>query len=173
MEQIFEILKLLIPATLVFFTAFYVLKQFFENEQKKRNLEARQASSKAVTPVRLQAYERMVLYLERITPDHLLMRVYKKGMSAKLLHTEMIQAIREEFEHNLAQQIYISKPSWELVKTTKEEVIKLVNLAHNQMEDDSSGLEMSKMLIKMSSELDKVPTHVAIDYIKNEVKQFF
>lgn len=173
MEHFFEILKLILPALIVFLTSFYMLKKFFDNEDKKRIAELKHESHKFLTPIRLQAYERMIIFLERISPESLLMRVHKPGMSARLFQTELLQTIRTEYEHNISQQIYISNAGWDLVKRSKEETIKLINIGASKVNDDASGLDFSKAIFKIISELGKIPTQVAIDYLKKEIRQSF
>lgn len=172
-REFFDIFQYTFPSLIVFFTAYYVLRQFFQNEHRQRMLDIKNAHAKAITPVRLQAYERFVIYMERITPDNMIMRLHKGGMSARKLHTDMVQSMRSEFEHNMAQQIYISKPAWEMIKTAKEETIKLANLANSKVRDDATGLELSKVMLNMSSQMDKHPTQIAIDYLKKEIKLTF
>jgi hypothetical protein len=94
-------------------------------------------------------------------------------MSARLLHTEMLKGIRTEFEHNIAQQIYMSNASWELVKSAKEETIKLVNAAFNKVGENGVGIDMCKILLEITMNVDKLPTQIAVDYLKKEIRQSF
>ncbi|MEM9024309.1 MAG: hypothetical protein AAGB22_11235, partial [Bacteroidota bacterium] len=71
LELVLEILKFIIPAVVVFLTAFYILKQFFENEHRRRVAEAQHSNNKTTLPIRLQAYERCALFLERVSPESL------------------------------------------------------------------------------------------------------
>jgi hypothetical protein len=125
------------------------------------------------TPIRLQAYERLTLFLERITPGNLISRVHKSGMSAKLLQAELLKAIRTEYEHNLAQQIYISPGAWELIKNAKEETIKLINTAAINVSDEASGVDLGKLVLEVSMSIEKMPTQIALDYLKQESRQLF
>ncbi|MGD1845215.1 MAG: hypothetical protein ACFB10_07465 [Salibacteraceae bacterium] len=173
MEILSNLILIIVPSGVVFLTTFYILKKFFENEEKKRMVELSKVNSATLTPIRLQSYERLVLYMERITPDNLVMRTYRKGMNAQKLREDLLATIRTEFEHNLSQQIYVSKAGWELVKAAKEEVIQLINVAATKVQENDSGIELSKVVVTMTSHLDRVPTQVAIDYLKKEVGQSF
>src|SRR5664279_4859418 len=106
METLSDILKITIPALIVFFTAWLVLKNMIKNDQDKRRQELILQNSRVVTPIKLQAYERIILFLERISLESLLIRVSSPEMSAVQLHSAMLSALRSEFEHNLSQQIY-------------------------------------------------------------------
>ncbi len=173
MDYVFDILKLVLPAGLVFLTAFYAIKKFLEHDQQKRSLEFRKAGQKAVTPIRLQAYERVVMFLERIAPEALLSRVNKQGMDAKDLQMSLINTINNEFNHNLSQQLYMSNEAWVRVKSGKEEMIKMINIASNKMKEDSSGLELAKMIFQITIQVGKLPIQDAVDYLKAELRQSF
>ncbi len=114
MNTFLDVLKYTIPSLIVFATAYFILKTFIESEEKKRTLEIRTKNQKLITPIRLQAYERLTLFLERISPNSVILRVQKPNMTASQLQREMLNIIRTEFEHNLSQQIYISKQAWEV-----------------------------------------------------------
>ena len=100
-----DILKITIPALIVFFMAWVLLRNMLKNDQDKRRQELLLQNSRTVTPIKLQAYERIVLFLERISLESLLVRVSTPEMSAQQLHSAMLNAKRSEFEHNLSQQI--------------------------------------------------------------------
>jgi hypothetical protein len=173
LKDIMEIIKIVIPSIVVFVTAFYIMKKFFENEDKKRQVESKMQNHNLITPIRLQAYERMILFLERISPESLVMRVHKQGMNGRKLQQELLQNIRTEFEHNIAQQIYVSNSGWELVKRAKEETIKIVNIASSKINDSSSSIDLSKAIFDIVSGLEKIPTQIAIEYLKKEIRQSF
>jgi hypothetical protein len=173
METFLEILKITIPSVIVFLTAFFVIREFINNETKKIQIEVKKTQQNAITPVRLQAYERLILLLERISPNNLVMRVHKQGMSARLLQSELIKAIRSEYEHNISQQIYVSNASWEMVITSKEEMIKLINIATSKVNDNATGLDLSGMIFEISVQIENMPTQLAIDYLKREIRKTF
>lgn len=173
MNVVIDIILVLIAAGAVFATSYFTVKNFLDNESKRRLSELRQANQSLVTPIRLQAYERVVLFLERISPNSLVMRVHKNGMSALLLQSELIRTIRSEFEHNLSQQIYMSNNSWQMVLTAKEEIIKLVNIAATKVPETATGLDLAQSILSISSQISKLPTQVAVEYIKKEISQNF
>lgn len=168
-----DIFKILLPCLVVFAAAYFTVRNFLDTETKRRLAEIRLANQSVVTPVRLQAYERIAIFLERINPNILVTRVHKSGMSARLLQSELTKVIRTEFEHNLSQQIYMSNHSWEMVKTAKEEITKLVNVAASKLPDTATGVELSQMILQVAQQIDKMPTQVALEYIKKEVGQVF
>jgi hypothetical protein len=171
--MILDILKFLLPSIIVFGAGYLTVKNFLDTETKRRLAEIRLANQNVVTPMRLSAYERMAIFLERINPSILLPRTHKSGMSARLLQSELTKTIRTEFEHNLSQQIYMSNHAWEMVKTAKEEITKLVNVAASKLPDTATGIELSQMILQISQQIEKMPTQVALEYIKKEVGQVF
>lgn len=174
MEGLIEILKIILPAGAVFAAAYLLVQRFLANEQKRREFELKKGTQSTITPLKIQAYERIVIYLERIHPNTLVVRTNKHGMNAHQLHQELIKAIKSEYEHNLSQQIYVSHNSWELVKTAKEEIIKLVNISSTKVPHDNSSNDLAMMILNITSNVDKkLPNEVALDYVKKEAAQIF
>jgi hypothetical protein len=169
MEAVTDILKFSIPALIVFFTAWVLLRNMIKNDQDKRRQELLLQNSRVVTPIRLQAYERIILFLERISFESLLVRVSTSDMSALTLHTTMLATIRSEYEHNLSQQIYMSQQAWEVVRNARSNMIKIINSEAEKLPPDSSGMALSKSLFEKLMELDQEPTRAAIDFVKAEV----
>ena len=172
MNNLLEILKYVLPSLVVFGTSYYLIKLFLENEQKKKLIDIKLAGHKIITPIRLQAYERIVLFLERISPESLIMRLHKPGLSALKFQTMLILAIREEIEHNLSQQVYVSSNAWEMVKNTKEDMIKLINTAAAKLNDNASSTDLSQKIFELSVGENSI-TKPALEYIKNEIRQLF
>ena len=172
-DILFNISLMVIPAAAVFAVSYYLIKRFLEGEGKRRNVELKMSNQQLITPIRLQAYERIILFLERVSPNSLVMRVHMNGMSAHLLHTELLKTIRTEFDHNLSQQIYVSAKAWELVKTAKDETTKLVNIAASKVPPAATGMELSQAIIQIASQLNKLPTQMAVEAIKKEINQLF
>lgn len=172
MDAFVEILKIILPAAAVFFAVYFVVRSFLANDQKKREHELKKTNQNVVLPLKIQAYERLVIYLERINPNTMVVRVNKNGMSAQHLQLELIKTIKSEYEHNLSQQIYMSYGAWELVKTAKEETIKLINISATKVSYDAPSNELAMMILNIAASLEKkLPSEVAIDYIKKEVSQ--
>ncbi len=118
--------------------------------------------------LQLQAAERFVLYLERIEPGRLVMRTHQNGMSAKMLQNEMLKAIREEFDHNLSQQIYISEGAWNLIKNAKDEMNKFISAAGDGLGDDVSSIEFSRRIFSAASKVERLPSEIALEYMRKE-----
>ena len=171
METFLEILKYTLPSVIVFLTAFYLIRTFLENENRKKMIDLKAANNGITLPLRYQAYERIILLLERISPVSIVLRVMQPEMSAMEFQSALIQNIRDEFEHNLAQQIYISSTAWELARNAREETIKLINLAGTRVGTDATATDLGSVIFELSAEQDKLPLMTAIEYLKKEVQQ--
>ncbi|HNW99113.1 MAG TPA: hypothetical protein PKK00_11955 [Bacteroidales bacterium] len=173
MNELLDILKYVLPSLIVLATSYYLLKIFLENEQKKRSVDIKMAGYKIITPIRLQAYERLVLFLERISPESLVMRVHKTDLTAIQMQALLLQNVREEFEHNLSQQVYVSSQAWELIKTAKEDTIKLINTASTKINDNATSTELSQKVFELSLTENRSVTKSALEFLKNEIRLLF
>ena len=168
-----EIIKILIPAVIIFAVTYTLLNNFFKSEYNKRLLELRAKNQEMLTPIRLQAYERLVLLLERMSPNSLIMRVNKPGMSALQLKTELIATINDEFSHNLSQQVYVSIQGWTLVRAVKEKMIHIINATYTSLDQNATGLDLAKAIFEHLIKSEDIPTQTAIDFLKKELQIVF
>jgi len=169
MELLKEILLVTIPSLIVFLTAYLLIRKSIENDREKRRQEIILQNSRTITPVRLQAYERLTLFLERLSMESLIMRTNKQGMDAKTLHSTLLSTIRSEYDHNLAQQIYVSPQAWEVIKSARSNTIKFINTVAEQIPPTATGAELSKNLLEAVMEMDQEPAKVALDFLKKEI----
>jgi len=173
METFLELLKYILPSFITFGATYFVMNKFLDTEHRKQLLLLRQENQKITTPLRLQAYERLVLYLERIAMDKIVLRISKPEMSAKLLQSNLMRTIQQEFDHNLTQQLYTSNTSWETVKKAKDESLKVIKIAGTQMKPDAIGAELGQKIFEIMMKLDKSPSQIAILILKKEIRQLF
>lgn len=168
-----EILKYVIPAAIVFFTVWVIVGKYFSSMEKIRKVDQMVENRRIILPLRLQAYERVILFLERISPESLVMRVNQPGLTARQLQSELMSSIRAEFEHNLSQQIYLTSEAWEMVKNARGMSIKLINIAGDQVPPDGPAINLSSKILDMIMAADKAPTTAAIEFLKKEVQTLF
>lgn len=172
MDTGLEIAKYTLPALIVFLTAYVLIKAFINNEKEKRNKELAQSIHSTTLPMRIQAYERLALLLERISPESLIMRINKPNMTARQLQNELLASIRAEFEHNLSQQVYISNDAWELIRAARSNVINMVNAAADQLNDDATALTLSQKIFEQVVQLKSPPVQEALEFLKAEIQDF-
>lgn len=168
-----DILKIVLPALIVFLTAYLLIDKLLRNEERRRNFELRKLNSSAVTPIRLRAYERLMLVLERTTPSNLIVNVAKPEMTNMDLHTQLLSSIRQEFSHNLSQQIYISNEAWNNIRGAQESLLRLVNTCASKCNPAKSATELAELIIQVYGASEKTPSEVAIDALKKEVRLLF
>jgi len=173
MDTLFELLKYIVPALIVFATAYFMIKSFLDNEQKKRMIELRLNNQKTVTPLKLQAYERLILFMERISPDTLVVRTQASSFNVRQYQEALMMTVRAEYEHNLTQQVYVSGETWQAIKAAKESIMKLINITASKLPGDASSTELSKKIIESVIAVGKSPTETAIKIIKKEANQYF
>ncbi len=173
MPTLIELLKFTIPSLVVLATAYYLLKLFLDKEAEKTQLQIRLDVQKITLPVRMQAYERLVLLLERIEPTGLLVRCNRPGMSATELHSELIQSIRSEFDHNLSQQLYISAKAWEMVRNAREETVKRFNTSAMQLSSEASAADLASLILINDIDANKSSIKDALDLLKMEARNNF
>ncbi|MCR5444939.1 MAG: hypothetical protein K6E96_04545 [Bacteroidales bacterium] len=152
-----------------------VVKRWFKNHEKeqllKLKMDERGETLRVVTPIRLQAYERMALFLERISPNSLVLRCYQPGMDLKLLQGVMTKNIRDEWEHNLSQQVYVSSELWARIREAKDEMINLVNSAAVSLTDTTDPTRLAASIF--ASAADHSPVDSALDSMHKELKELF
>jgi len=173
MEVFLEILKYTVPALIVFFTVLIMLRTWSKNEDKRRRSEFNMHISDDILPIRLQAYERSILLLERISPESMIMRISRNDYSARQLQQELLSNITSEFEHNIAQQTYLSKEAWEKIKSAKNQIINMINETAKEVKPDASGPTLGKLMLERLAELNNSPSQAAVDFLKLEVKTLF
>jgi hypothetical protein len=166
---------LLVMLTMMFFIVFWlVIRKMIQRDYELRLLDVKIDTNKAILNLRLQAYERLILLLERLHPEAMIDRVMQPGMSARELRYALELAIHAEFNHNLSQQMYVSDNAWGLVVSAKEEMIKLAALMENTLE---SGASAEVLQHKISEGINHsevpLPTQTALTFLKAEARRMF
>ena len=157
----------------MFGALYVVMSRFLETEHRKQLMILRKENNSVTTPLRLNAYERLVLFLERISMDKIVLRVSKPGMSAKKLKIDLIQTIQQEFEHNLTQQLYISNSTWETIVHVKDEYLKIIRISASQVKPDANAVELGQKIFELMVKIEQSPSQLAILTLKKEIKQLF
>ncbi len=173
MEALIEFGKIILPAGAVLYAMFLVVKLFLQKEYDKKLIEIKLKNIETVLPVRLQAYERICLFLERITPKNLITRLSSSDYNASEFHHILLHEVREEFNHNISQQVYTSEESWNLVKNAMEEIIMIINESAGEMEEKAKSIDLSRKIFDKVMEKGQLNIEVALSFVKNEIQQSF
>jgi len=169
--KILEIATYTLPAIITGGVAFGLLHKFFKNEENKRKFELLRENQRLGLPIRLQAYERIVLFLERINPINLMMRVEPNTLDPQSYATLLVHTIQTEYEHNIAQQVYFTQESWEIILKAKNSVITQIRRFSIEGEV-KSGEELRTKLLQELTQTESASA-VAIGFIKEELKRIF
>ena len=165
-DDIFQLFAFLLPAVVTGAVAFYFFRLHTNNEEGRRRYLLHRDTQKSALPIRLQAYERMALFLERISIPNLVVRVSPKSSDKNDYEHLLIRTIEKEFEHNLSQQIYMSDECWNIIKAAKSATIQMIRKA-SMSESDSADKLREDIL---NSTMDKQsPSATALAFVKKEI----
>lgn len=170
-SRLLELLFYTLPALITGVVAYYFFNMHTKNEDGRRRFLLHKDSQKHAMPLRLQAYERLVLFLERINPAKLLIRVAPQSSNKHDYEDYLVAQIEQEYEHNLTQQIYISAESWDIITTAKNATIQLIRKSNMSEKVDSANKLREVMLTDLFDK--QSPSSVAVAYLKNEVAQMW
>ncbi|WKN33198.1 hypothetical protein PZB74_07580 [Porifericola rhodea] len=173
MELVVEFAKLILPAAIVLYAMYLTVKSFLDKEMAQKMVDIKAQNSAAIVPTRLQAYERITLFLERISPNNLVYRLNDSSYSAKEFHQILISNIREEFNHNLSQQVYVSDEVWSMAKNAMEDVILSINQAAQNLDDKARSIDLGRKVIDQQMQGDTDAIGQALAALKSEVRQNF
>jgi len=161
----------LLPAIVVGLVAYYFFNGHIANEEGRRRYLIQKEAQKDILPTRLQAYERITLFLERIDPNKLLLRVRPFSDEIPKYEELLIKNIEQEFEHNLSQQIYISSECWQIVQASKNATIQIIRQASMNEKNDTSDKLRENILRHFMEEI--TPSKKALAYVRKEVSEMF
>ena len=171
MQTFLELLKYTIPAIVVLIATSIIVNKFLINDTKKKQLAIFQEGLQTTLRLRLQAYERLALFIERIHPREIIVRLYQTGMTVQELRTALVISISKEYEHNLSQQIYVSAQVWRTIHSVREQELAMINQMASTLKPEASAKELHKMIIDfiMTTDTD-LPAEIALEIINNEAK---
>lgn len=168
--KIIELLSFTIPSIITGAVAYYFFLNHTKNEERKMRLSLLRENQKQSLPIRLQAYERMALFLERINPSKLVLRITSVNNDINAYSESLINTIEHEFEHNLAQQIYISDQCWSVIMSAKNATIYIIKKTVEE-ETVTNAQELREAIIKKILN-NGAPSATALTFMKDEVRNF-
>ncbi|MBV6646785.1 MAG: hypothetical protein KI790_15110 [Cyclobacteriaceae bacterium] len=173
MDTVIELLKILGPALIVLYASYLLVRSFLDRQLSEIRMGIRQKNQEVVLPIRLQAYERVVLLLERISPNNLVTRLNNAAFSAKEFQQVLVSEIREEYNHNLSQQVYMSDEAWTYVSTAVEDAISLINEAGVEMGEKSKSLDLAKRIFELTLQQERNAIQLASSFLKEEIREVY
>ena len=173
MEQLGVFIGIVFPSAAVLLGMYLTIKTFLAKDFEKKLFEMKIKNTEVVMPLRIQAYERIALLLERIAPNNLIVMVNQPGMNVAVLQHTLLSQIREEFGHNMAQQVYISDEAWAHVKSAVNDLNVIVNESAQGLDLEAPSVELAKIIFNKYAALPFDPVVNAIVLVKNEIRQLF
>lgn len=173
MNVFLEILKLTIPGLIVFATAYFILKQYLNNQITLKQIELKRDQQGTTTPLRLQAYERLSLFCERVNLPSLMLRVRQDGMSAGQFKALLLLNIQQEYEYNITQQVYVSDQLWEIVKIARDDSVNTISLASEMVNNQAENQELAQAIISILEKRGVTSIDLALQAIKREASILF
>ena len=179
-ELIIQFSKFVVPCIIIFGALYYFTNKWFEIQSQKIKLDATQKSitqkeeshsDKIFLPLKIDAVQRLVLFLERVSLVNLVMRLHNPALPAGAFQQKLLETVRTEFDHNLAQQVFVSSENWEIVKSSKEEIVKIINMSATQLQPTALSGDLGKAIFEITSQLRVQPTDVAIESLKRELRE--
>ncbi|MXN90533.1 hypothetical protein GR160_04785 [Flavobacterium sp. Sd200] len=167
LQDFLQVVFAVIPAVIVGFVAYSFFKMHTDNEEGRRRYIIHKEAQRAALPLRLQAYERLALFLERIDPGKLLIRLSPQGSNKHDYEDYVISQIEQEYEHNLTQQIYVSAECWNIITTAKNATIQTIRKTNMSERVDSANKFREVMLTDLFEK--QSPSSIALAHLKNEV----
>jgi len=174
MIEIFsDLIKILLPAGLVLFGIYLTIESMLKKQFERTVIEIRSKNTEIILPVRLQAYERMALFLERIAPPNIILRINQPNMTEGELQAVMFHELREEYNHNLSQQIYLSEVVWALIRSAFEEVLSTINTASQQIDVEKPSVDLARRIFEMQMNKEGDSIQRAMSELKAEIAVYY
>jgi hypothetical protein len=151
----------------------YLFNLWIKHKERSWMFALKQDNNKALAPLRISAYERIIVMLERITPQAMIMRMASNSSNAAYLHLDLTKALREEFEHNISLQMYVSDECWSKVKRAREETGELYKVAFTRVKADSSAAEYAREILHLEATVGNSAIREAIVAVRAEMVKHF
>ncbi|MCK5824312.1 MAG: hypothetical protein KAG96_02775 [Ichthyobacteriaceae bacterium] len=169
MLNLFEILKYILPSLIVGGVSIYFMKSFFKNEKAQRFHQLKMNSVNESLPIRMQAYERIALLLDRVSLTSLTRRIQPTNDNIELHKNVLIQSINDEFDHNITQQIYITPETWNMILLAKKATIIAINYSYQKIITEKQNIYDYQLLLIKGGEDDENPMKLALLKLKTEI----
>lgn len=168
-----EVLKYTLPALIVLLGTWLVLWKMLREEALRREHELKRATQKEITPIRLRGYERLALLLERTTPEAMLRDLAVESLTAQQISTLLVQRVRQEYDHNLSQQIYVSDATWDAIIEAREQMVLFLSTTARQFPADADGMQVAALMLTAYAQNGETPHQKAMQKLKDEVRTLY
>lgn len=173
MEVFLELMQYTVPSMVMLVFTLLLVRWFLKSETDRRKQEFLLTQNKNSLHMRIAAYERLTLFLERISAESIIIREQPHARTVKEFQANLLQAIRTEYEHNMAMQVHLPSDTWLLVRNAKEEMIKTVNVSANLVKPDDASMALAKTVLEQYPGTTAYHFKKALDMLKSDVQSFY
>ncbi|MFD0942161.1 DUF7935 family protein [Pedobacter boryungensis] len=152
---------------------YFLIKNDIQNYFRFKTLEVNKDHKTALLPLRLQAHERLIVFIERINPANLLVRLHQPAIELSALQSLILNEIKAEYQHNIAQQLYVDSTSWNVVRKLKDDTIAMINNVVQGLPENSTGVDLSKKVLQHMSTIEENPYDLTINILKKDIHALF
>ncbi|ACU05799.1 hypothetical protein [Pedobacter heparinus] len=152
---------------------YYLIRDDIRNYFRLKFATQKKEENPQLLSLRLQAHERLIVFIERINPSNLFIRLHQQGISVQELQATILNEIRAEYQHNVTQQLYISSATWNVVKQLKDDTIAMVNNGVENLSPDATGVDLSRKILQHMTGIENNPYDLTLDLIKNDIHLLF
>ena len=168
MEGFWEVLKIILPALIVLATTYVLLKNYLDKQYDLKTIEYKESQQRITLPMKLQAYERLSLFTERINLPSLVFRLRAEGSTVTAFRVALMMAVQQEYEHNITQQIYVSRNLWEILRLAKDNVVNIVDEVAETLDPNADADELGARLLQFADQQSVTMQTKALEAIKKE-----
>ena len=168
---LYQVATIVIPAIIILFFAYYLFSRSFNEYLNLRFNAPNLAGNDQLLSYRLQAHERMIVFIERINPSNLLIRLHQQGIGVLELQTLVIAEINSEYQHNITQQLYIEEETWNVIRKLKDDTIAMIGNGVTGLDPDATGVDLSRKVLQHMSTMKENPYDLTLSLIKQGIAQ--
>lgn len=168
LDVILEIIKISVPALIVYFTADHMLSRFIESKIEHKTMELKQDAKRITLPLKMNAYERLALLCERISIPNLLLRLKSPNKTSQELRLAMLLTIQQEFEYNLTQQVYVSQKLWDIIVTARDNTLSLIEELAKKVPPSAPSKELETLMLSHLQQNPELSLETALSAIRKE-----
>lgn len=168
-----DMLKIAGGGLIIVAGAYYLIKADIQKYLKIRSAGLKKNDQAQLLTLRLQAHERLILFIERINPSNLFIRLHQQGISVSDLQSILLHEVRAEYQHNVSQQLYVSPAVWKVVSKLKDDTLAMINNAVRSLPSDAEGVDLSRKILQHVASVAENPYELTLEYIKKDIQQLF
>ncbi|SHG85304.1 DUF7935 family protein [Pedobacter caeni] len=152
---------------------YYLVKGDIQTWFRLKSAGQPQNEKAQLLPLRLQAHERLIVFIERINPSNLFLRLHHQGIAVKDLQSLALNEIRAEYQHNVTQQLYVTESTWNVIRKLKDDTLAMVSNAAKDLPEHSTGIDLSRKVLQHMAGIADNPYELTLDLIKKDIHQLF